>query len=371
MKAITRDYYVLWALIVILFSCCLGGASAGAVVSPELHAGGKVTFRLEAPDADKVELDARFVQGRRLMTRAADGVWSITVGPIEPEIYDYGFVVDGFGTIDPSNSWVKFWSSTARNLVEIRGEPPMFFQEQHVPHGTVHVHRYHSKSLDVTRGLYVYTPPGYDRQQGGKYPVLYLLHGMGDTESTWTVVGRANVILDNLIAGGKAAEMIVVMPYGHTPGARSVTQRSGGPSQFATDLVEDVIPYIERTYRTKSDREHRAIAGLSMGGGQALRIGLGNLDTFGWVGAFSSAVPGGTQLDSLLAKPAILNEKLRLLWMGCGEKDFLFAANQRLLARLEREKVRHVAHITEGAHEWCLWRYYLNDFAPLLFKKNN
>jgi enterochelin esterase family protein len=359
---------MLWASALVLFSCCLESVFGRGVVSPELHADGKVTFRLQAPNAKKVELNARFAQGKKPLTKDADGVWTITVGPIEPEIYDYSFVVDGFATIDPSNSWVKFWSSTARNLVEIPGKRPMFFQEQDVPHGTVRIHRYHSKSLDVTRGLYVYTPPGYDEQQGVDYPVLYLLHGMGDTESTWTVVGRANVIMDNLIAEGKAESLIVVMPYGHTPGARRARQISGGPTQFATDLTKDVIPHIERTYRAKPDREHRAIAGLSMGGGQALRIGLGNLDKFGWVGAFSSAVPGGEQLDSLLAHPTRINEKLELLWVGCGKKDFLFQANERFLSRLKDEKIDHVAHITEGAHEWRIWRYYLRDFAPLLFK---
>ncbi len=371
MKAIMRGHYVLWLSVLMLLTCSLSGAFGRGVVSPDVHPDATVTFRLQAPNAKKVELSAGFVEGNQPMTKGADGAWSITVGPARPEIYDYGFVVDGFATIDPSNPWVKFWSSTAKNLVEIHGDQPMFFQEQDVPHGAVHRHRYHSKSLGVTRGLYLYTPPGYEERQGVQYPVLYLLHGMGDTESTWTVVGRADVILDNLIASGKAGPMIVVMPYGHTPGARRTAQRSDSRSQFATDLIEDVIPYAERNYRAKSDREHRAIAGLSMGGGQALRVGLGNLDTFGWIGAFSSAVPSGEQLNTLLAKPSVINSKLRLFWIGCGKQDFLFEANERLLDRLKDDKIRHTAHITEGAHQWRIWRYYLNDLAPLLFKAGN
>lgn len=372
MNATMRHYHVLWAALLALLSSCPAEYAFGrGVVSPEVHADGKVTFRLQAPNARRVELSVEFVQGSQPMTKDADGVWSITVGPAEPEIYDYSFVVDGFSTIDPSNSWVKFWSSTARNLVEIRGEQPMFFHEQDVPHGSVHRHRYHSESLGVARGLYVYTPAGYEQRQDVQYPVLYLLHGMGDTESTWTVVGRANIILDNLIADGKASEMIVVMPYGHTPGARSTGRRSDGRSQFAVDLLRDVVPYVERTYRAKTEKENRAIAGLSMGGGQALRIGLGNLDVFGWVGAFSSAVPGDEQLDDLLSSPATLNEQIRLLWIGCGKKDFLLDANKRLLSRLEKNEIEHVAHMTDGAHQWRIWRGYLNDFSPLLFKAGN
>jgi enterochelin esterase family protein len=305
------------------------------------------------------------------MTRNEDGVWSVTLGPAEPDIYEYSFVVDGLQIVDPSNSWLKVWLRNAKNLVEIPGEEPMFFQEQKVPHGTVHIHKYQSKTLGVTRGLYVYTPPGYERNQKTKYPVLYLLHGMGDSEDTWTVVGRVNVIVDNLLAKNKVRPMVVVMPYGHTPSAPPDMRSIGNYGAFEKDLIEDVAPYVRKNYHVSSNRKDRAIAGLSMGGGQALSVGLGNLELFGWVGAFSSAVPRGRKLDNLLAKSEVINNKLHLLWVGCGRKDFLFKSNQNLIERLKADNIKHVAHITDGAHEWRLWRRYLNELVPLLFKADN
>jgi enterochelin esterase family protein len=340
-------------------------------VSPEVHPDRRVTFRLRAPKAKEVGVNVQFQRGLQSMTNNKDGVWSVTLGPAEPDIYEYSFVVDGLQIVDPSNSWLKVWLRTAKNLVEIHGEEPMFFQQQQVPHGTVHIHKYQSKTLNVTRGLYVYTPPEYETNQKSKYPVLYLLHGMGDSEDTWTVVGRANVIVDNLLAKDKARPMVVVMPYGHTPSAPPDMRSIGNYGAFEKDLIEDVVPYIRKHYRVSSNRKDRAIAGLSMGGGQALSVGLGNLEFFGWVGAFSSAVPQGRKLDSLLAKLEVIDNKLHLLWVGCGRKDFLFKSNQNLIERLKDDNIKHVAHITDGAHEWRLWRRYLNKLVPLLFKNDN
>ncbi|HUS73273.1 MAG TPA: alpha/beta hydrolase-fold protein [Sedimentisphaerales bacterium] len=338
------------------------------LISPEVRSDSRVTFRLNAPDAKQVGVNVQFAQGLRPMTRSKSGVWSVTLGPAEPDIYEYSFVVDGLQIVDPSNSWLKVWRRTAKNLLEIPGKEPMFFQQQQVPHGTVHIHRYKSKSLGITRGLYVYTPPGYETRQNVRYPVLYLLHGMGDSEDAWTVVGRANIIVDNLIANDKARPLVIVMPYGHTPSAPPDMRSIGNYGAFEKDLIEDVIPYTQKRYHVSSNRKDRAIAGLSMGGGQALTVGLGNLELFGWIGAFSSAVPRGQKLDNLLAKPETINEKLELLWIGCGRKDFLFQPNQKLIERLKADKIKHIANITEGAHEWRLWRRYLNEFVPLLFK---
>jgi len=302
------------------------------------------------------------------MTRSKTGVWSVTLGPAEPEIYEYSFIVDGLQIVDPANSWLKVWIRTAKNLVEISGKEPMFFQEQQVAHGTVHIHKYQSKSLGVTRGLYVYTPPGYETSQNVRYPVLYLLHGMGDSEDAWTVVGRDNFIVDNLLARDKIRPFVIVMPYGHTPSAPPDMRSIGNYETFERDLIEDVIPYVQNRYRVSKDQKDRAIVGLSMGGGQSLTIGLGNLELFGWVGAFSSAVPKGQKLDNLLAKAKVANEKLNLLWIGCGRKDFLFGANQKLIEQLKADNIKHVAHITDGGHEWRLWRRYLNELVPLLFR---
>ena len=353
---------------VLTFLALAAAVCRSEVVSPEVHKDGRVTFRLHAPGAGGVGVKVQFASDVQLMAKEGDGLWSVTLGPAEPEIYEYNFVVDGLPVTDPANRWVKYWRSTAKNLVEVGGEPSGFFQEQRVAHGSVHIHRYESKSLGATRGLYVYTPAGYEEDKSGEYPVLYLLHGSGDTEDTWTVVGRAHVILDNLIAGKKAAAMIVAMPYGHTPQGTQIGIDARDTSAFERDLVGDLIPYMERTYRVSRDRERRAIAGLSMGGGQSLAIGLGNPDLFAWVGAFSSAVPRGRSLDRLLAEPESMNKKLSLLWVGCGRRDFLFNANSRFIETLRAKKIKHVAHITEGVHEWRVWRRYLNEFAPLLFK---
>jgi enterochelin esterase family protein len=327
-----------------------------------------VTFRLNAPAAKRVGVSVQFEQAVRPMTKSKSGLWSITLGPAEPEIYEYNFVVDGLQIVDPTNSWQKVWIRNARNLVEIPGKEPMFFQQQKVPHGTVHLHKYSSKSLGVTRSLYVYTPPGYETSENIRYPVLYLFHGMGDTEDAWTGVGRANFIVDNLLAAKKARPMVIVMPYGHTPSAPPDMQSIGNYAAFEKDLIEDVIPYVQENYRVSKDQKDRAIVGLSMGGGQSLTIGLGNLDLFGWVGAFSSAVPREPKLDELLSNAKEKNNKLNLLWIGCGNKDFLFKANQQLITRLNAEKIKHTAHITSGGHEWRLWRIYLNELVPLLFK---
>jgi enterochelin esterase family protein len=338
------------------------------LISPEVHSDGRVTFRLRAPNAKNVGVNVQFAQGVQPMTRNKSGVWSVTLGPVKPEIYEYNFVADGLQIVDPANSWLKVWLRNAKNLLEIPGKEPMFFQQQQVPHGTVHLHKYPSKSLGVTRGLYVYTPPGYETSKNVTYPVLYLLHGMGDTEDAWTIVGRANIIVDNLLAAKKARPLVIVMPYGHTPSAPPDMRSIGRYSAYEKDLIQDVIPYIQKHYRVSNDQKERAIVGLSMGGGQSLTIGLGNLELFGWVGAFSSAVPRDPKLNELLSNLKAKNDKLNLLWIGCGNKDFLFKANQNLIEQLNNDNIKHVAHITEGGHEWRLWRIYLNELVPLLFK---
>lgn len=335
----------------------------GAAIWPEVHADRTVTFRLRAPEAQQVLLNANFLPQPRAMTKDAEGLWSMTSGPLTPEIYEYDFNVDGLTVPDPANPFVKVWRRASRSMVLVPGDPSLFFEEQDVPHGTVHVQRYHSQSLDVTRGLYVYTPPGYETATETKYPVLYLLHGSGDTEDAWTIVGRAHVILDNAFAAGRARPMIVAMPYGHTPSAGL-----GNRGAFETDLIGDVIPLVEKNYRVRAGSAARAIVGLSMGGGQSLRIGLGHPDLFAWIAGFSSSAPADEELQKLLARPGELNEKLRLLWIGCGRKDFLFERNQKFRRGLEAKGVKYTAHITDGGHEWRLWRRYLNEVVPLFFQ---
>jgi enterochelin esterase family protein len=184
-------------------------------------------------------------------------------------------------------------------------------------------------------------------------------------------VGRTNVIVDNLLVQNKAKPLVIVMPYGHTPSAPPEMRSIGRYEAFEKDLVQDVIGYVEKSYRVSAEQKDRAVAGLSMGGGQSLTVGLGNLDTFGWVGAFSSAIPKDEKVEELLAEPKSINDRLNLLWIGCGSKDFLFEANQKFFERLKADGIEHVAYISDGGHDWRIWRRYLNEFVPLLFKTTN
>jgi enterochelin esterase family protein len=262
--------------------------------------------------------------------------------------------------------------SPQTSVVEVPGDPPRVWEFQDVPHGTVRVHAYHSKSLGKRRGLYVYTPPGYDRDTGGKYPVLYLLHGAGDNEATWAEFGRAHWILDNLLAQKKARPMLVVMPNGHAAPARpraEAEDRRARTAAFERDLLEDVLPFVESHYRVRQEPGGRAVAGLSMGGGQSLSLGLNHPEVFAWVGAFSSAVfePERT-LAKAFDNPEETNDRLRLFWIACGKQDFLMDRNREFDAALKKHGIRHEFHETEGNHSWPVWRRYLAQFAPLLFQ---
>jgi len=265
-----------------------GGVANLPVVtrSPEVGPGRRVTFRLLAPKASEVTLTGEFMEGSRSFQKDDQGVWSVTVGPLEPEIYNYNFIIDGVRTIDPNNPDVKTGSTafTIQSILEVRGDGPAFYDGQAVPHGEVRAHWYESKSLNALRRLTVYTPPGYDRNVQGRYPVLYLFHGANSDETVWTRHGHANLILDNLLARGKAKPFLVVMPFGYgVPPGTPPPASGGGPSDntalFSRDLIEDVIPLIQSQYRVYTDRDHRAIAGLSMGGGESLDIGLNHLES--------------------------------------------------------------------------------------------
>lgn len=346
-----------------------GGAG---VVSPEVLTDRRVTFRLFAPNAKLVTVSGEWSSGAREMTRDENGLWSVTLGPVPADLYGYSFSVDGFQTLDPANSQVKPMRSPRTSILDVPGSVPALHDFQETPHGVVRTHAYASRSLGRRRGLVVYTPPNYDSAGKARYPVLYLLHGAGDNEATWTALGRAHWILDNLIAAGKARPMIVVMTDGHAAppeGAlRTPEGRARGMDAYRRDLLEDVIPFVERTYRVRADAASRAIAGLSMGGGQALSIGLSHPERFAWVGGFSSAVfePERT-LATAFADPKGRNARLRLLWTACGKADFLIENARGFHALLEKHQIRHQFLETEGNHSWPVWRRYLVQFAPLLF----
>ncbi len=337
--------------------------------SPHIHPDKTVTFRLIAPKANEVLLSGDFLPERIPMQKGDRGVWSVTVDPPKPEIHYYSFIVDGLQIIDPANPNVKMGLRISDSIIEIPAPSPAFYEEQDVPRGVLHIHRYKSKTLNVHRGLYVYTPPEYYKDPAKTYPVLYLLHGSGDTEQGWTTVGRANVIADNLLANNNARPMLIVMPFGHAfgPQGSHAVKSSTSPANFENELINEVIPLTEKNYRTAKGSQNRALAGLSMGGFQTIDIGFKHLDTFDWLGVFSAGARGNfAQTHTQGLKNA--NKNLKLLWIAIGKDDFLYKANENLLKILKTNKVTHTAKITEGAHAWPIWRNYLNELIPKLFK---
>ena len=342
-------------------------------ISPVVQADRTVTFRVRAPNATNVTVSGEW-PGAKAMTKDDAGNWSATVGPLAPELYSYSFSIDGFQTLDPVNPVVKPGRQPRTSIVEVPGTPPLPHEwDAAVPHGTVREHWYLSKSLGVRRSLHVYTPPGYD-QSRKDLPVMYLLHGSGDNDGTWAALGRANVILDNLIAAKKAKPMIVVMTDGHafvpTPGPSATNAENRGRSMkaFERDLLEDVMPFVEANYRTINKRESRAIIGLSMGGGQSLTVGLNHLDRFAWVGGMSASAPTGDAIAAALADPKATNKKLKTLWIAIGKDDFLLSRNQPFDELLTGKGIEHTFKITEGNHSWPVWRKYLAEFAPMVFR---
>jgi enterochelin esterase-like enzyme len=345
--------------------------------SPEVHADKRVTFRFRAPNAKEVLL-AREGARRVPMQKDEQGVWKVTTEALEPDLYGYSFVADGVALIDPLNPAMKPNLLSTQSVVHVPGPAALPWEVNAVPRGAVHRHFYKSGVVGDDREFYVYTPPGYDAAAKKTYPVLYLLHGFSDDASGWTAVGRAHVILDNLIAAGKAKPMLVVMPLGY--GAPEVLSVVGqrppdlgrrNVEKFRDALLTEVIPAVEKSYRAARGREQRAIAGLSMGGAEALFTGLSNLKTFAWVGAFSAGglVPAWESFDAALpALDAKANAELRLLWIACGTEDGLIANHRRFVEWLNAKGVRHTQLETPGAHTWMVWRRYLADFAPLLFK---
>jgi enterochelin esterase-like enzyme len=359
--------------------CCASLTPARAqqaVRSPEVLPDHRVTFRLRAPNAHEVFL-AREGGPRLPMEKDDAGVWSVTTPPLEPDLYGYSFQVDGVGLIDPGNPLMKPNLLNTQSMVHVPGPSSLPWEVNDVPHGTVHHHFYKSGIVGDERDFYVYTPPAYDPKAGKKYPVLYLLHGYSDDASGWTAVGRANVILDNLIAQGKAKPMVVVMPLGYGapeivsrtgPGFRDAGLRQRNFDRFRDALLNEVLPEVEKSYRVSTDRNARAIAGLSMGGAESLFVGLNALNRFAWVGSFSA---GGLSTDYNATFPnldAKTSSQLHLLWVACGTEDGLIGPNRELRSWLQSKGVKHVDIETPGAHTWMVWRRNLATFAPLLFQ---
>jgi enterochelin esterase-like enzyme len=341
------------------------------LVSPEVSSGGKVTFRLVAPDARSVTVKGLRHRPDIPMVKDSSGMWSVTVGPLAPDFYSYHLVVDSAVVTDPSNRETKKYF-TSESQFEVPGTPPMLASVQAVPHGVVHHQTYSSKVRNRDAGVWIYTPPGYDPRDARLYPVVYLLHGYGDGEEAWINTGRANTIVDNLIAQRRIKPMIIVMPDGHPIRVETKDPVKGyyarNTPALQADLLDNVIPLVEREYRAKPAAEYRAIVGLSMGGGQALSIGLGNLAKFKWVGAFSSAVPEGdlgTTFGALVKDKSLRPD---LLWVGTGKNDTgHLAQNEALHAWLQQNGLIHTWVLSEGTHDWSVWRAYLPQFLELIF----
>lgn len=340
------------------------------VVSPEVLADRRVVFRMFAPKAQEVGLMGDWMMpGTRFpMVRDETGVWSVTTGPLEPGLAIYSFFMDGVILPDPVNPRIKLRARTSASLVDVPGDPPELWQARDVPHGSVEVNWFKSEVTRDTRSFLVYTPPNYDSRGSRRYPVLYLLHGNNDTASGWTDVGRANFIFDNLIHLKKSVPMIVVMPWGHAVPYDG--PQTNNTALFEKQLLSEILPGVESKYRVSTRREHRAIVGLSMGGGHAIQIGLGHLELFSAVAAFSSAIPGDFErkFQGFLSNPETANRMLKLLWVGCGRQDAAFERNQAFTGMLSSHGIRCVFVPSEGLHNFAIWRRHLVEVAPLLFK---
>jgi enterochelin esterase-like enzyme len=347
-----------------------------ALNSAEVHSDNSVTFRFRAPNAQEVKL-AREGAEPLPMQKDDSGIWSVNTPPLSPDYYGYSILVDGVRSIDPYNHLLKPNLLSTENMVHVQGPPSLPWELNDVPHGEIHHHFYKSAAASDDRDYYVYTPPGYEPASKKTYPVLYLLHGYSDDASGWSAVGRANVILDNLIAQGKAKPMIVVMPLGYGTmeiirlgwGAWSHTDvRDQNFSRFREALLTEVMPKVESEYRVMKDRNSRAIAGLSMGGSESLLTGLNNLDKFAWIGAFSSGgLPEPFEKD-FPGLDARANPPIRLLWIACGTEDRLIQVNRDLRQWLQEKGIQHTDIETPGMHTWMVWRRNLAEFAPLLFR---
>ena len=349
---------------------------------PRLNADGRGEFRIKAPAAQSVAV--QLPQGRYPMTKDADGVWSVVTPPIEPGFHYYTISLDGMAVNDLGSRAFYGTGKDASGL-DVPEPGVDFYTSKDVPHGDLRVKWYFSKVTHSWRRLFVYTPPGYDAQPDQRFPVLYLQHGGGEDETGWANQGRTNVILDNLIADGRARPMLVVIGNGNLPREPGVTAlySRAGMTGFARELLENVVPFVEANFRAQPDAKHRALAGLSMGGGQSFFVGLANTDKFSAVGAFSTGLfggirpPGGSEsapfdaeaaVPGLLSAPQAFNDALDLFYLSVGEQDPRLDATRQIVADFRARGLEVEFASFPGGHEWQVWRKSLHDFVPRLFR---
>ena len=342
--------------------------------SPVVNDDNSITFRVKAPDAQKVILhfDEWDILSKP-MAKDGQGVWSITIEPVVPRLYQYLFEIDGIRTIDFANPVVKAGTSVYGSVVEVHGTPSRYDELQNVQHGEVHIVKYTSTSLKKPREMYVYVPAEYQKDRKKAFPVLYLRHGGGDNESSWVKDGRAAIILDNLIASGKAVPMLIVMSNGLTDGSWAGGSTVEGMDILEEELLMDIIPIIEQNYKVEKNKKYRAIAGLSMGGGQAYVLGLRNLAKFSYIGQFSAGIIGDGKFShdkytpGVMDAPANINKQLQLLWISCGTKDPRYDGHVAFVEELKQQGVNCEFHDAVYGHEWEFWRQQLRDFLQRLF----
>jgi enterochelin esterase-like enzyme len=331
--------------------------------SPDVHPDNSITFRYFAPSAQNVSVSGEFLDKPVSMKKDASGMWSITVPPVTPDIYPYSFWVDSVQMADPNNTYIFANERFKRSIVDVPGDQPLIHSLQNVPHGKISYRYYTSSTLGTTRTLLVYTPPGFNAHANRKYPVLYLIHGGSDTEETWTKVGRANLIADNLIAQGKAEPMIIVMPYGNV--------RPKPMADFTKDVVNDIIPFIEANYPVISESNGRAVAGFSVGGGQTLNIGLTNTDKFAYVcsyAPYTATEEFKANFGNWTPDAVKINQQLKLFTISVGTEDFLYESVQQNIAMLRGKNLNLETLIVPGGHTWMNCKLFLANSLQQLFK---
>jgi enterochelin esterase family protein len=360
---------------------CLGGGQLPPprppdLLTPEIRDDRTVTFRLLAPSAHHVVLWGDWMphETTKDLARQGDGMWSTTVGPLPPGLYLYAFGVDGVRLADPANRWVKNGYPGLSSAFEVPGAETAYLSIANVPHGAIQMRDYYAGTLHRMRRVHVYTPPDFETSTTRTYPTLYLLHGSYDSDADWSSIGRAGIIVDNLIAQRKAVPMLIVMPDGHPFPSFERSTRAQNLTLLDAELIADLVPFAERVYRASPQPKDRAIAGCSMGGAQALHIGLQNLDRFAAIGLMSAPgdVPGGPPFAeaqaAILRAPAAINARLRLFWLTCGRDDPYLEGARDVSRALTKRGIEHMWTETEGGHAWIVWRQNLAAFASLLFR---
>lgn len=356
-----KSIYILLAIVIVSWK--VDAQRPPAISSPDVHADHSITFRYFSRNAQRVSVSGEFLKAPVPMKKDTSGIWSVTIPPVKPDIYPYSFWVDSVQIADPNNTYIFANERFKRSIVDVPGDSPLIHSLQNVPHGKISYRYYQSSTLGITRQLLVYTPPGFQHNGKKKYPVLYLIHGGSDTEETWTKVGRANLIADNLIAQGKAKPMIIVMPYGNV--------RPKPMADFTTDVIKDIIPFVEANYPVLTDSKSRAVAGFSVGGGQTLNIGLTNTDKFGHIcsyAPFTDTEEFKKNFANWQPDADEINRQLKTFTISVGTEDFLYESVMKNIAMFKEKKVELETYIVDGGHTWMNCKLFLAKSLQQVFK---